>query len=98
MENYQEYKKIKGEIDAALQQIEKRLHSFPKSSLGGVTDEARKTPEYIKLKSLWHKTFLTLRTVNRIATQKFKKEIQKDYQDKIDAANKRHREKLTLHN
>lgn len=98
MENYQEYKKIKSEIDAALQQIEKRLHSFPKSSLGGVTDKARKTPEYIETKKQWNKYWSMLQSVNKIGVKKFKKEIQKDYQDKIDAANKRHKEKLTLHN
>lgn len=95
MENYQEYKKIKGEIDAVLDILHDKLHSFPKSSLGCVTDEARKTPEYVKIKSLWYKTFLMLRIVNSIGTKKFKKEILKEKQDKIDAANKRYKEKLS---
>lgn len=94
MENYQEYKKIKGEIDAVLNTLHDRLNSFPKSILGGVTDEARKTPEYIETKKQWNKYWSLLRSVNKVGVKKFKKEIQKEYQDKINAANKRHKEKL----
>ena len=94
MENYQEYKKIKGEIDAVLDTLHNRLNSLPKSSLGGVTDEARKTPEYIETKKQWNKYWSLLQSVNKIGVKKFKKEIAKERQDKIDAANKRHKEKL----
>jgi len=94
MENYQEYKKIKGEIDAVLDTLHDRLNSFPKSSLGGVTDEVRKTPEYIETKRQWNKYWSLLRSINQIGVKKFKKEIQKEYQDKINAANKKHKENL----
>lgn len=98
MENYQEYKKIKGEINAILDTLHNRLNSFPKNEIGLVPDEIRKTDEYINAKNLWYKTWVFYQTINRIGVKKFKKEIQKEYQDKIDAANKRHKEKLTLHN
>jgi hypothetical protein len=94
MENYQEYKKIKGEIDATLQQIENRLHSFPKNEMGYANDEARKTPEYIETKKQWNKYWSLLRSINQIGVKKFKKEIQNEYQDKINAANKKHKETL----
>lgn len=98
MENYQEYKNIKGEIDAVLDTLHNRLNTFPKSSLGVVTDEVRETPEYIETKKQWNKYWSMLQSVNKIGVKKFKKEIQKEYQDKRDAANKKHKEKLTLHN
>jgi len=94
MENYQEYKKIKGEIDATLQEIEKRLHSFPKNEMGLIPDVIRKTPEYIETKKHWNKYWSVLQSINKIGVKKFKKEIQKEYQDKINAANKRYLETL----
>lgn len=94
MENYQEYKKIKGEIDATLQEIENRLHSFPKNEMGLIPDVIRKTPEYLETKKQWNKYWSLLRSINQIGVKKFKKEIQKEYQDKRDAANKRYLENL----
>lgn len=94
MENYQEYKKIKGEINAILDTLHDRLNSFPKNEIGLVPDEIIKTPEYIETKKQWNKYWSLLRSVNKIGVKKFKKEIAKERQDKIDAANKRHKEKL----
>lgn len=94
MENYQEYKKIKGEIDAVLEQLEKQLHSFPKNEMGYANDEARKTTDYIETKKQWNKYWSLLRSINQIASKKFKKEIQKEIQDKRDAATKRYKETL----
>lgn len=94
MENYQEYKKKKGEIDAVLDKLHDRLHSFPKNEMGYANDEARKTPEYIETKKQWNKYWSLLRSINQIASKKFKKEIQKEIQDKRDAATKRYKENL----
>jgi hypothetical protein len=99
MENYQEYKQKKSEIDATLQKLERILKCFPKTELGLVPDEVRKSDLYIKTKNDWNLNFSLLQSINKIGVKKFKKEIQKEIQDKRDAATKKYMlDKLTPHN
>jgi hypothetical protein len=99
VETYQEYKQKKSEIDATLQKIETILQSFPKTEWGLVPDEVRKSDFYIKTKNDWNIYFSLLQSIHTIGMKKFKKEIQKEIQDKRDVATKKYMlDKLTPHN
>jgi hypothetical protein len=76
---YIEYKSIKSKYDKVLNELSIKLNSFPKSSSGLITDEARKRPEYLQLKKSYDFTFEQFRRFNSLKESKtYSKQLSKE--------------------
>ena len=76
---YVEYKSIKSKYDKVLNELSSKLNSFPKSSSGLITDEARKRPEYLQLKKSYDFTFEQFRRFNSLKESKtYSKQLSKE--------------------
>lgn len=67
---YSEYKSIKSKYNNVLDELSNKLNSFPKTSSGLLTDEARKRPEYLQLKKSYDFTFEQYRRFNALKESK----------------------------
>lgn len=67
---YTEYKSIKSKYNKILDELSDELNSFPKYPDGRITDEAKKRPEFIKLKRLYNFVFKQYRRFNSLKESK----------------------------
>jgi hypothetical protein len=73
---YTEAKAIRDGLEAALRAAGNILQTYPRNSMGLVSDAIRTTPEYQAHKAAHDKAFHNLRTYNTAFVKAFKKEIQ----------------------
>jgi hypothetical protein len=82
---YLEYKSIKKNYNDILDQLSKKLNSFPKSPYGGVSEESRKKPEFIQLQKSYDYTFKQYQNFNSLKdSKKYAKEFSKEKRQKKD--------------
>lgn len=71
------FKQLKSEIELRLNKASDELNMFPVGQFGGVSEEARQTPEFKKAKQEYDKAFSELKTLNGNASNKIKRELSK---------------------
>ena len=82
MKTYSEYKEVKVKQDAIVDMLSGKLNSYPKGVFGMVEECIRMSDEYKTLKLKYSKEFKKLQDINSYGIKKFKKEIQKEHEEK----------------
>lgn len=72
---FEEAKTAADHLDSAVKSAGEVLRQFPRSPLGLVSEETRKSPEYISAKRQYDIAFAKLRGFNAVFTRRFKKEL-----------------------
>jgi len=73
--SFEEAKAESDLIEKEVDEADRVLQTFPKSPIGGVSDEVRSTPEFRAASARFQKAFARLRSFNKIYTKRFDKEL-----------------------
>lgn len=74
--------KIKTQLEENVKILSESMSVFPRGSMGLISDEVKKTDEYISVKSAYDIGFKELQNFNKVYVKQFKKELQKMRKEK----------------
>lgn len=80
--NFDNSTKIKSQLEESVKILSESMSVFPRSSMGLIPDDVKKTDEYIRVKLAYDYGFKELQNFNKIYVKQFKKELQKMREEK----------------